>query len=570
MPKTFQYERFNHIKTHPQLKTILDVYHRYKDQKNKKEINQILFNNYHIDLSYQEFVGWTVELDKQSDLQELWNPSQNELGESLLPGSTLFEKGRVDPVFFAETILKIQLHDGQKEWLRESTLPGRVKNILVPSNQYGKTVITAVKHIWMCFYKIGLPEDIRSMARYETLAISPKLRQVRAFYGYVIEILKGNMWWEVEAQGARKREIRTNEGCMIKEFLVKPRDIPSTQQISQMPIQFSNGAKIHCASTGGDMGAGLAGGQFAFISYDECPLSLNLEEELPTRIMSRLIRYGGPLDLIGTPDADCDSFMYYQRLVHQAVKGEDGWFVHFGKLDDNQFISRKNREQTKKMIKETNPEKYRQVVFGEFVRGGSSVFGQSALDKMWSEGHTATLDPKLGGLIGANPKPSGQYVIGVDWAIAGDYTVMIVMEYSTPVWEIVYFIRFRGKDKPPHEQYMILLELKSRYHASVMMDTCGLGGQLIENEFKDEPDMEGFNFGPGRKAGLIATLKKALYWNAEEGRIKSPYLADLDEELGAYKLDDKRIRQDCVMALALCTFKADQFEFLPEAVDFHF
>lgn len=569
------------LEKHPDFHTVQRTYERYKDSTDPERMLQILKNNYGIDIPYADFQSWTqhhtATTDREGIIASLTStevvglPSLGSGGgamvqgsASIVPGSFLYDEGEKDPVFFAEEILKMRLHDGQKAWLRETMDPERKKNILVPSNQFGKTTVTAVKHIWLAYYKRGLPEKVRNKARYETLALSPKLRQSRALYGYIIQILTGNLWWET-AEG----EVETNEECLIKDFLVKPMQLPSTNQLSHTPIQYRNGAMTHVASTGSDMGAGLAGGQFTYISYDECPLSINLKEELPGRIQSRLIRYGGDLDLIGTPDIDSDSFLFYQKLVEQAIRKEDGWWVMFGKLDDNTFIPEKNREAIKKAIKSTDPDKYRQVVYGEFVRGGSSIFPPGVIEKMWDPTMTRR-KIEHGAWEILPPDRNGSYVIGVDWALANDFTIMLVMRHDGEIWKLAYFYRIKGSDKPPQQQYLDLMTLKHRYNASVIMDTNGLGGKLIESEFKEEPDMHGFNFGPGRKAGLIGTLKKALFWNDSEGRIKAPYIPEMEEELGGYKIDDKKIRQDIVMALALCTWFIDQDETLPDAVGFSF
>lgn len=441
----------------------------------------------------------------------------------------LFEQGRQDPVVFAKEILKLSLHEGQEVWLRES-ITGK-KNILVPSNQWGKSLCTAIKHLWYAVYKIGLPEEVRKFAEFETLSISPRLRQVRALYQYILSIMNGQMWWEEHG------ELKTNEGCLLTGFVVSPKNIPSTNQISQIPMVCWNGSKITAGSTGADMGGALAGGQFAYISYDECSMSLNLEEELPARIMSRLIRYGGTLDLIGTPDVDSPSFLYYQRLVEFGIKHQEGWTVQFGRLDDNIFIPVENRESVKQSIRTTNPEKYRQVVFGEFVKGGSMVFRPGVVKNVWvPEWELFKLEE--GSWNVKPPNKLHSYVIGVDWAVSIDYTVMIVMDYTTDPWEVVHFYRIRGSDKPPQEQYMDLMVLREHFQADIMMDTNGLGGKLIESEFREVPNVHGFGFAPGKKTGFIATLKKALYWNGGAGRIRAPYIPEMEEELGAYSIND--------------------------------
>jgi len=99
------------------------------------------------------------------------------------------KQGKTDPVYFAETLLDIRLHDCQKVWLWMTTKtqhekaflvgltlndaqrtlwksreefdsilaanPDFLKNILVPSNRWGKTLVTSVKHLWYNYYKIG-------------------------------------------------------------------------------------------------------------------------------------------------------------------------------------------------------------------------------------------------------------------------------------------------------------------------------------------------------------------------------------------------------------------------------
>ena len=123
----------------------------------------------------------TKDIDKM-DIAQVHKKLTNEQKEFL----ELVKKGRHDPVFFAENLLDVRLHDGQKLWLWFTTntqdekacelgikmgrwkdraefeeiiekLPRRMKNILVPSNRWGKTLVTSgVKHLWYNYYKIGV------------------------------------------------------------------------------------------------------------------------------------------------------------------------------------------------------------------------------------------------------------------------------------------------------------------------------------------------------------------------------------------------------------------------------
>lgn len=520
------------------------------------------------DIKYEHFYQWQKRFKdnlKKGEAKKTHVPHQSR-NEYVKWKQPVIREGREDPIHFAEVVLGMQLHGGQKRWLTESIANPSKKTILVPSNQWGKTLALAVKHIWYCFYKVGyenLPPQIKKQLTYETIALSPKLRQVRALYGYILQILMGNLWWKDENGG-----IQMNDGCKIKEFLFEPRKVPSTQQLSTTPIRFNNGSQIQVSSTGQDMGGSLAGGQFPYMSYDECGLSNNLKEELPTRLMSRLIKYNGALDLVGTPDDLSQSYLYYKNLVKQGIEGEDGWKTLAGKLDDNVMIDEKTKNEIKERLRTTDPLRYKQVVFGEFIEGASLVFKPQVIKNIWNE-KGELVEEQTGAWLAKEPEIGHSYVIGVDWAIANDYTVMIVLDYTNEAWEIVYFYRIKGSDKPPEQQYIDFLELKRRYNnADAMLDTCGLGGKLIENEFKDEPGVNGFNFGPGKKAGFISALQKYLYYNNGEGRIKAPYIPELEEELGIYQINDKNIRQDIVMALGLAVWFLDSVDEMPDAVDY--
>lgn len=533
--------------------TISRIYEELNKKYKFKELN----------IHYSNFLSWTRTKVNQEVREEIRKRKDAEKKFCRVAPEKRYIDGENNPVWFVENILKMKLHQGQKLWLEETCREGRKKNVLVPGNQFGKTAITAMKHLWLCFYKKGLPAEVKEKAQYETLAISPQLRQVRAFYNYILLICQGLFWWENE-----EGKIEMNDGCLLTDFLVKPTEVPSTHQISQTPIEFANGAKIYAASTGSDMGGGLAGGQFVFISYDECPLSHNLEEELSGRIRSRLIKHNGTLDLIGTPDDLSESLPFYERMVDKGLKKEDGWYTQVGKLDDNIFIPQKNRDEFKESLKKDNYDRYRQVVFGEFVKGSTSIFNPQMVKKMWmnewekikiTEGAWQIFPPQFG----------HAYMIGVDWALSNDYTVFVVLDYTDEIWKIVYFYRIKGSDKPPQQQYIDLLELKEKYNADITMDSSGLGGKLIESEFKDIPGVEGFNFGPGRKAGFIGTLKKNLAWNGS-CRIRTAYIPELEEELLTYKIDDRKITQDSVIALGLAVWSADKDEDLPTAVNYNF
>ena len=123
-------------------------------------------------------MGRKKKIDKLTD---------EELKQDLSPQEQAFlvhvRAGRKDPVYFAEKMLGVSLHPKQKVWLwltsrtqfekaYELGLSLKLwdgpaafekfkshpfqKNILVPSNRWGKTLVTSVKHLWYNYYKIGV------------------------------------------------------------------------------------------------------------------------------------------------------------------------------------------------------------------------------------------------------------------------------------------------------------------------------------------------------------------------------------------------------------------------------
>ena len=113
-----------------------------------------------------------------------------------LLNKVLLGLGEEDPIFFAEYFLGLHLNPFQKRFLL--TLVKYNQILSVTANQVGKTVAIAISHIWWNFYKKGFsgnPELIEK-AHFETLNLSPILRQSKEAFRYIEEILHSNFSWE--------------------------------------------------------------------------------------------------------------------------------------------------------------------------------------------------------------------------------------------------------------------------------------------------------------------------------------------------------------------------------------
>lgn len=511
-----------------------------------------------------------------------------------------------DPVFFAERVLKLELHPGQKVWLwmscqqfiSDGSAPesdgvdykaamldkafeeGKtidmwdtreefeerirgvdfMKNILVPSNRWGKTFVTSVKHIYVCYFKKGVRGTAGDIARTRcgTLNLSPHSKQCTAGHAYVESIVNGEFSW-IALDGTPKN----NEECLIKDFFV------SSVKASRT-IYFANGTSYQAVPTGDDQGSSLAGTKYLYISYDECAQSLHLKAELPAKIMSRLIDFGGPCDLVSTPEVDRASHQYFFRIAKLGLEGREGWFTLVGKITDNAFLGAAERDKVLENIKSTDPTKYRQVAFGEFVTTGSKMFDTLVIERLWDR-----QGPEM-------PMMDHNYILSADWGFAdtGDPTVFYVVDYTQDdKWkqgdEMKYRIVYRESVQggSPFALFAHAKMLQRTWNgAKFIHDAAALGGTIISKSLR-EMEVKGlvdFNASGGNKADMLFAFlvvltsgREAVYdgegrvieKNPDFGRLRSYLIPELEEQMGNYQFNpekgitDKKLEQDDIMAL---------------------
>lgn len=482
-------------------------------------------------------------------------------------------KGREDIVVFSEKILGMPLNEFQKNFLRHTTTPRYLweerfgtkvddidgflfgKNIACPSNQVGKTVMIAIKHLWMNYYKIGLDldEGLIDRAYYATLNISPQSRQAKQCYNYAKDIL--NEQFVIDYMGKK----RLNKlSPLMKEFLVG-------ENSNLGELRFANRSIFFTVPVGHDQAGSLAGGQFGYISYDECAQSYHLQNELGAKILSRLIKYGVGLDLISTPEVDAPSHQYYFRITKLGFAGRDGWWALNATLDDNVFIPKAQRERAKADLLATDKLKYRQVVLGEFISGGKRFFDVMEIEQLWR------LPSKIMCVKGH------LYLLVADWGMSdtGDDSVFGVFDYTNYAesGKIQLVNHEKVKGGSPQMQFALLRTLYESYTwtrddgtdvtPTFLMDEGGMGGVMIKKmlvalkpkSFEIEKDEALFitkrEMAAGRDFVESEVDGSVTEKNKNFGNILSYYIEELSEQLGNYHVEDKKLTQDFVMMLAM-------------------
>ncbi|MDH4225853.1 MAG: hypothetical protein OEW12_09425 [Deltaproteobacteria bacterium] len=187
---------------------------------------------------------------------------------------------------------------------------------------------------------------------------------------------------------------------------------------------------------------------------------------------------------------------------------------------------------------------YRQEILAEFVEQEGAVF--KGVDKI------AIAQPE------PCPVPSAPYVLGVDLARYGDYTVIWVGRTDTR--EAVYCERLH--QTPWKEQVARISMLAARYgHGQVFVDATGVGDPVAEDLRASGLAVEAVVLGTASKRQLIDHLAVSI----EQERVRMVPHSQTLKELAAFqftRLPSGGVRSsasggghdDCVIALALCVW----------------
>jgi hypothetical protein len=153
------------------------------------------------------------------------------------------------------------------------------------------------------------------------------------------------------------------------------------------------------------------------------------------------------------------------------------------------------------------------------------------------------------------------------WA---DFTVIMVVDYTEEPYQVVHFWRIKGGDMPIPMQYLKVEEVCNNFSGRLIIDGSALGGKNAFAFLKHLNPIS-LQIVPKVKADMLSTLKvafdggqskllrrekgidvdgKTYDKNPAWGLIRYPNIPELMNELTNYKLDDKKVRNDCVMTLA--------------------
>lgn len=478
------------------------------------------------------------------------------------------ERGRNDPEFFIETMLGMTLHKGQKKFLkaflkaqRNGDSPLIRRFLLSCANRWGKTAMIACIQLWYLFYKFGIKAQTQEDwfdIEYRTANIAPFSSLTEPVFMAMKAILTSSYPIRDQKTGIT----RTNK-CRISAFYLEDKTINNPPY----KLYFANNSYIEHLSLMGGKGDNLQGKPYGLITYDEASRSDHLQMELDNSILGRLLDWKAPLCLIGTPDQDSNSLLYFHDLYEEGLHGLNASYTQEGSIYENEFMTKDLIAEQERLL-EHNPLRD-QMLHGKFIFGTKTIFpGQDILDAE---------DESLND--GVRYEEGHKYTIGIDTAIGSDEMVYQVLDRTTKPYRKVFTEAVKGSERSPQMHLNYLCNLFDSYYdgtsnVDMIMETFNGESARFYLDLPpyikavtktygawQPPKINSDNKNPDKKkpnmvqkADLIVALKKALA--AKELKIpKNDY--QLIQQLRIYKEDDKRLPTDRLIALALAVWLAE-------------
>lgn len=477
-----------------------------------------------------------------------------------LPGELkqILSRSKTDPVIFAEKLLGITLHEGQKTYCRNR----KKVNVLSPANRFGKTTLLSVLHIWYAWTKRGVRQgDMESWvnAEYLTCALAPHSQQAEVVIRTIRQILTST-YPVLDNYG----KLTTNK-CLIEWFLTR------ANETAPMQVEYANNAKTLVRSTGEDRGKSIAAKAFAYIGYDEAGKSLHLEEEYKSTLLPRTADLDGDIDLVGTPDAESPSFIFFQEMFWRGggdnYPQEELHYSQEGSAAENPYLPAGYVEDMKKKYPPGDPY-LEQVLYGKFISVGDKVFDHQTILKCakdYLDDEETIPFPEY------TPFESGhRYIMAIDSAIGNDDLVITVLDWTTLPSKIVRLSGKKGNSQSPSLHLQDAIDIFEHYDqertCSIILETFNGESLRYYYDFPEKMRVKTRCFGSGRPIGLIK--KQGMVDRKEDlllaGRkvldnqdiIFSARYRKLIQQLANYTLKDDKIKTDYTISFCLACFYA--------------
>lgn len=458
------------------------------------------------------------------------------------------EQYRYRPTAFCRDILGFDPHEGQANWLRNSTA---TENALVTGNRWGKSSIAAAKRIWRCAFRKGWGAELAArmdadLEPYHAINVSITADQARL------------VWFKAHAMLQRKKS-----SWMVRDVKMTP--FPR--------IEFVNGAILEARSTG-NSGERLLGNVYDDVNWDEAAYEKRFEYVRDNVMRMRVVDRAGIIDYTSTGNGRNEFGRYFLEGLPGAKRDVD-LYSQTGTSFENPNIDherlRKNADRMSMRMRQQNIE-------GLIVDAGGGFFDIVDIEACVSEQLTDQLvihlfddqEQPMHAEVYCPQTESGLYVAGdgIPWhsrypthrylhfwdvADKADWCVGRTLDTSGDRMKEVEFERFQHQGwayiyeriRDRHNRYTIGNIDGAGYEQSqTFVDQTGVGDVVVEN--LTDIGAQGFVFSKKSKDEILGSLQSAMSLR----EIEYPMIPVAYDELKFYERADKNLVQDTVMALA--------------------
>jgi Terminase-like family. len=469
-------------------------------------------------------------------------------------------RGRFDIPFFALRWLGIEGHPGQVAWWNacaeraaDGVGPKYLTTVVSAGNRAGKTLAMAVLVAHHTYYKVGLrpPQDAVDAERwlrasYEWYHVGIQQEVAELVHVELVRIFAGNH----PAQRGRGCPLVAELGPVVNCVL---KDHGEYMMVSFHPEV--GGGKIHFRSTQ-DKAKALLGKDMNGISFDEAGKEMYLMMLYQEVFNLRRLSTGGPLHFIGTPFTGMNEYYDLWELGNPENPNRDPQFASF-RLSARQNIGfGLDKDTFDAIVRQTDPYLIPQNIDGEFIEAQEAYFYAPKVEECFTDDL----------LEEQQPIKAHRYSQGVDPGIEVDASWAITLDHTVKGNMVGVRIRkSAGKQSIPavvnmvREGHHLYGPVLSQALCATTIDGTAMGGKMWVQEFKAViPNIRVFDFGgtKSQKLKMLSDLKTVI----DKGGLKLPrqgrFWQELRRQLLSYKLDDKKITQDAVMALGIAVYHA--------------
>lgn len=467
---------------------------------------------------------------------------------------------------FSEDVLGVRVNPAQGRWFNVITKkdgdgPYYREVIHRAANQVGKTLGVAIADLWACHNKMGVPNGdpmYRLGVPYKWLHLAPNFPTSR-------KMLEDDMIPLLEGRHPAQFDKATGK---FRKCLFPKEAWERVNFEGEYPgIRLWNGAEIHFR-TMDEKAKGVSQLVANGISVDEAGLEPHLKDTRDTTLRMRVVANRGPIWYIGTPDGPND---FAEMIWDIEAAGEEVenrvWLDDTGRraltwsiFDDNVGYG-VTQEEADYQEATQDPATKEAKLRGAILFPSKAFFSPAEnILRSWVPGLKSR----------EYPLPGHKYAIFWDVSVESDPTVMIVLDVTRHPWRGV---KFRRWPKPMPVQELIDTMENEHWHWSQAQpnmiapvvrtgyDSTAMGGSIFTQLMKNIPNKIGMNLGGSAKIKLQALSDL----RAKMSRLDLVWPEDwltLRKEIMGYRLEDSKIKQDCVMTAAGAVWVAKQGDFV--------